>query len=66
MYKEKEIIDLRQRTGLNREQFAAALGVTHQTIFNWEKGISQPSYLATLQIDRLLNELEGIKELNDR
>lgn len=46
--------ELRQRTGLTQEKFAAKLGVTYPTINRWENGKAKPSPLAVQQIKDLL------------
>ena len=49
--------ELRSRTGLTQEKFAARLGVTFPTITRWENGHARPSPLALKQIDNVLREL---------
>jgi putative transcriptional regulator len=49
--------DLRERTGLTQEKFAAKLGVTYPTINRWENGRAKPSPLALRQIEDLLRFL---------
>ncbi|HNT60140.1 MAG TPA: helix-turn-helix transcriptional regulator [Rectinema sp.] len=49
--------ELRQRTGLTQEKFAAKLGVTYPTINRWENGRAKPSPLALKQIEDLLRGL---------
>jgi transcriptional regulator with XRE-family HTH domain len=49
--------DLRDRTGLTQEKFAAKLGVTFPTINRWENGRVKPSPLAIKQIEDLLRDL---------
>jgi putative transcriptional regulator len=49
--------DLRERTGLTQEKFAAKLGVTYPTINRWENGRAKPSPLALRQIEDLLRSL---------
>jgi putative transcriptional regulator len=49
--------DLRERTGLTQEKFAAKLGVTFPTINRWENGRAKPSPLALKQIEELLRNL---------
>ncbi|RJR40589.1 MAG: XRE family transcriptional regulator [Deltaproteobacteria bacterium] len=49
--------DLRERTGLTQEKFAARLGVTFPTINHWENGRARPSPLALKQIEDLLRNL---------
>jgi putative transcriptional regulator len=49
--------ELRGRTGLTQEKFAARLGVTFPTINRWENGRAKPSPLAMRQIEDLLRDL---------
>ncbi len=49
--------ELRERTGLTQEKFAAKLGVTFPTINRWENGRAKPSPLALKQIEDLLRDL---------
>jgi len=49
--------ELRERTGLTQERFAAKLGVTFPTINRWENGSAKPSPLALKQIEDLLRDL---------
>ena len=49
--------ELRERTGLTQEKFAAKLGVTFPTINRWENGRARPSPLALKQIEDLLLDL---------
>ena len=49
--------ELRERTGLTQEKFAAKLGVTYPTINRWENGRAKPSPLALKQIEDLLRDL---------
>jgi transcriptional regulator with XRE-family HTH domain len=46
--------ELRKRTGLTQEKFAAKLGVTFPTINRWENGRTKPSPLAMQKIEELL------------
>ena len=46
--------ELRERTGLTQEKFAAKLGVTFPTINRWENGRARPSPLAMQKIEDLL------------
>ena len=50
--------ELRARTGLTQEKFAAKLGVTFPTINRWENGRAKPSPLALKQIEDLLKRLD--------
>ena len=45
--------ELRRRTGLTQEKFAARLGVTFPTINRWENGRARPSPLAMQKIEEL-------------
>ena len=49
--------ELRERTGLTQEKFAAKLGVTYPTINRWENGRAKPSPLALKQIEDLARDL---------
>ena len=49
--------ELRKRTGLSQEKFAARLGVTFPTINRWEKGKAKPSPLGLKQIEMLLQDI---------
>ena len=51
------IRELRERTGLTQEKFAAMLGVTFPTINRWENGRSRPSPLAMQKIEELARKL---------
>jgi DNA-binding transcriptional regulator YiaG len=59
--------ELRERTGLTQEKFAARLGVTFPTINRWENGRARPSPLALKQIEDLLRGLgkQGRDLLNE-
>jgi transcriptional regulator with XRE-family HTH domain len=49
--------ELRERTGLTQEKFAARLGVTLPTINRWENGRARPSPLAMEKIEALLRSM---------
>ena len=49
--------ELRERTGLTQEKFAAKLGVTYPTINRWENGRAKPSPLTIQQIKDLLQDM---------
>ncbi|RMH36561.1 MAG: XRE family transcriptional regulator [Nitrospirae bacterium] len=53
----KLIRDLRQRTGLIQEKFAAKLGVTFPTVNRWENRRAKPSLLALQKIEDLLRSM---------
>ena len=50
--------ELRLRTGLTQEKFAARLGVTFPTINRWENGRARPSPLAMQKIEELLRAMK--------
>ena len=52
------IRELRKRTGLTQEKFAARLGVTFPTINRWENGRTKPSPLAMQRIEDLLRSMD--------
>lgn len=52
-----DIVELRQRSGLTREEFAVKLGVTLKTVADWETGKHSPSKLARNKIVDLQKEL---------
>jgi putative transcriptional regulator len=49
--------ELRKRTGLTQEKFAAKLGVTFPTINRWENDRAKPSPLAMQKIEELLRKM---------
>jgi putative transcriptional regulator len=49
--------EIRKRTSLTQEKFAARLGVTFPTINRWENGRARPSPLALQKIEELLREM---------
>jgi len=51
--------ELRERTGLTQEKFAAKLGVTFPTINRWENGRAKPSPLAMQRIEDLIGSMGG-------
>jgi len=51
------IRELRKRTGLTQEKFAARLGVTFPTINRWENNRANPSPLALQKIEALLKSM---------
>ena len=61
---QKLVRELRKRTGLSQEKFAAKLGVTFPTINRWENGRTKPSPLAMQRIEDFLQNLgDNGKEL---
>ena len=51
------IREIRDRTRLTQEKFAAKLGVTFPTINRWENGRAKPSPLAMQKIEELLRSM---------
>jgi len=51
------IREVRERTGLTQEKFAAKLGVTFPTINRWENSRARPSPLAMQKIEELLRSM---------
>lgn len=49
--------EIRKRTGLTQEKFAAKLGVTFPTINRWENDRAKPSPLAMQRIEELLRSM---------
>ena len=49
--------EIRDRTGLTQEKFAAKLGVTFPTINRWENDRAKPSPLAMQRIEELLRSM---------
>jgi len=50
--------ELRKSLNLSREDFAASLGTTGQTIYRWESGKHKPSKMAKILIARVLADKE--------
>lgn len=42
-FKEPEVKDIREQTGLSQTQFARLIGVSKRTLENWEQGRRQPT-----------------------
>lgn len=51
----KQIRDLREAAGLTQMDLAVELGVTIATIYNWERGTSEPFARHLLKLARLFN-----------
>ena len=49
---------IRKKLNLSPEQLGAALGVSHQTIYRWERGKSRPFNIVTRVIEAKLDRLE--------
>lgn len=54
----EEIRDFRKKIKLTQKELALKLGVTSQTVANWEQGISKPSRLARRQLERLRRNMK--------
>ena len=55
----EEIKEIRELYGLSQTQWARKLGVTVQTISNWENGRSQPSELAQNYLKELKEKISN-------
>lgn len=51
----KKIIKYRRKNKLSQEQFAEKIGVTRQTISNWELNITKPDIIQIKNISKVLN-----------
>lgn len=51
----KNIYNLRKKTNLSQESLAEKIGVTRQTISNWESGISTPDLKQSKELSKYLN-----------
>ncbi len=61
---EEKIKFIREQEKLSQEKFAARLGVTRQTVLNWEKGKSTPESALLLEIAREFH-MDPTSLLND-
>ena len=52
------LMSVRKKLSFSPEQLGAALGVSHQTIYRWEKGKSRPFNIVTRVIETKLDRLE--------
>ncbi|MBU1868712.1 helix-turn-helix transcriptional regulator [Patescibacteria group bacterium] len=52
------ILSLRKKFNLTREDIASMLGVSSMSIYRWEKGRSKPRLIALKGIERVAQELE--------
>ena len=67
----EKLVRLRKNAGLTQEEFAASVGVSRQSVYKWETGISYPEVGALLNIkklfgisiDNLLDDSYEIEEL---
>lgn len=51
----KNIYNLRKKTNLSQESLAEKIGVTRQTISNWESGISTPDLKQSKELSKIFN-----------
>lgn len=56
-----DVRELRAHLQLSREKFAHEIGVTAQTVYRWEKSLSEPSPLA---LSRIQGICEGLSDQN--
>lgn len=55
MSTKQKVLEIRKLSNLTQAQFASKIGVTRQTVINWEKGVTEPN----------AQELQGIVKLFD-
>lgn len=66
---QEQLIELREKTGMNRKQFAQYFGIPYRTMTDWERGERQmPEYLLRLlaykvEMERL--NMMGVAEDED-
>lgn len=53
----KRIRELRRRSGLSQERFAQLLGVSLQTVWRWESGLTKPIPIINLRLEELQREI---------
>ena len=51
----QKLSELRKRAGLSQEELATKVGVSRQTVFKWESGLSSPSMDNILVLCRLFS-----------
>ena len=51
----KKIVKYRRKNKLSQEQLAEKIGVTRQTISNWELNTTKPDVTQSKNIDKVLN-----------
>lgn len=54
----RELLAVRQKRGWTQQQLAKALGVSETTVYNWERGRSEPHPHRMAHIRRLLTDPE--------
>lgn len=57
------IAEMRERSGLNRAEFAKLLGVPYRSVENWEKGLSKPPEYVPKLIENKLKADGIIKDV---
>jgi DNA-binding transcriptional regulator YiaG len=53
MFRKRDVVRLRTRLGLSREEFAKKLGVSASIVEKWERGLHKPRGLSLRALDRL-------------
>ncbi|KKK94344.1 hypothetical protein LCGC14_2683820 [marine sediment metagenome] len=53
-----DIKKFRKKLKLTQKEIAEKLGVTSQTVANWEQGLARPSKLALRNIEQLRRKME--------
>ena len=61
-FSNKEIKDLRKRSGLTQRQFGARLKVDAITISRWERGSNRPGLRCIQRLGRFQRRLEELQE----
>ena len=51
----KTLYELRKRKGMSQEELAGLLGVSRQTVSNWELGETSPNAAQLLQLSKIFN-----------
>ena len=51
----KTLYELRKRKGMSQEELAGLLGVSRQTVSNWELGETTPNAAQLLQLSKIFN-----------
>lgn len=50
-----KLLQLRKSLGLSQESISKKMGVTRQTILNWETGISSPTLTNAVKLAKILD-----------
>jgi len=56
------IKSFREKYGLSREDIASRVGVSHMTVYRWEKNKVNPRRIGLMALERLKDELEKSKK----